>query len=122
MSASILIVDDNQITRDSLQTLLLSAGYKADTCEDGISAINAARDRRYDTFIVDYRMPRMQGDELTRLLRSNQPEAFIIGYSIENREEAFRSAGADTFLIKDNLAQRIVSMVQKRVQLGRESN
>lgn len=83
MNESILIVDDNQTTRDSLQTLLLAEGYKVDTCEDGACAIDAAKDRRYDTFIVDYRMPLMMGDELTKILRDNLPDAFIIGYSLE---------------------------------------
>jgi len=113
MTESILIVDDNQITRDSLRAILLSAGFKAvDTSEDGPSAIDAIKNQRYDTFIVDYRMPSMMGDELARKLREKEPEAFIIGYSIESKDQAFRSAGANAFLVKDDLMQRIVPLIQ----------
>ena len=118
MTESILVVDDNQTTRDILRTILLSAGYKAvDTSEDGTAAIDAIKTKRYDTFIVDYRMPSMRGDELTRILRKNQPDAFIIGYSIESKEETFRSAGANAFLVKDDLMQRIVPLIQGRFQI-----
>jgi CheY-like chemotaxis protein len=117
MNESILIVDDNQTTRDNLQAILQSEGYKVDTCEDGISAIIAAKAQRYDTFIVDYRMPSMMGDELTKILRDNVTDAFIIGYSLECRDEDFRSAGANAFLTKDRLVQRIVPLIQGRFQI-----
>ena len=118
MTESLLIVDDNQITRDSLQLILFSAGYKVvDTCEDGVSAIEAAERQRYDTVVVDYRMPLMKGDELVRILRGRLPEAFIIGYSIEFKDETFRNAGANAFLIKDDLMQRIVPLIQGRFQM-----
>jgi len=118
MNESILIVDDNQTTRDSLQKLLITEGYKVvDTCEDGTSAIKAAKTHRYDTSIVDYRMPSMRGDELTRVLRENLPDAFIIGYSVECRDQDFQNAGANAFLTKDNLVQRIVPLIQGRFQV-----
>jgi len=118
MSETILIVDDNQTTRDILQAILLSAGYKVvDASADGTSAIDAAQAKRYDAFIVDYRMPSMMGDEVTRKLRESHPEAFIIGYSIESKDQAFRSAGADAFLVKDDLLQRIVPLIQGRFQI-----
>ena len=114
INESILIVDDNQGIRVSLQTLLIDEGYSVDTCEDGASAIDAAKARQYDIFIIDYRMPLMRGDELTRILRNKLSDAFIIGYSIECKDEVFRSAGANAFLTKDNLVQQIVSLIKNR--------
>jgi CheY-like chemotaxis protein len=117
MGESVLIIDDNETTRESLRSLLAGEGFSVDTCDGGSCALGAVKTRRYDTFIVDYRMPEMKGDALARVLRETMPEAFIVGYSVEGRGEEFQKAGADAFLTKDLLVQRLVSLIQGRFQI-----
>ena len=75
--ATVLVVDDDPISRDFLCTLL---GYRGhDTCEaaDGDSALTLARQRQPDAVITDVLMPKLGGYELARMLRSQPTTSHI---------------------------------------------
>ena len=75
--ATVLVVDDDPISRDFLCTLL---GYRGhDTCEaaDGDSALTLARQRQPDAVITDVLMPKLGGYELARMLRSQPRTSHI---------------------------------------------
>ncbi len=111
---SVLIVDDNQMTRTALKSFVEDSGLPVDTCGDGKSALDIARKNRHAVFLIDYRMPEMTGDEVTAQLRVLRPDAFIIGCSIETREQAFLDAGADVFLNKAHLLSRLIRVIRDR--------
>ena len=108
----VLVIDDNQIIRDVLTRLLESEGYSVTCCADGMSAIALAKEKRFGTFIVDYCMPCMNGDEVTLLLRQSYPEAFIIGFSAEHKDRAFLMAGANTFMLKDDIDKQLPPLLK----------
>jgi len=110
----VLVVDDNKLTRDVLKMFLEAEDYSVTCCTDGMSALDLAKEKRFGTFLVDYRMPGMNGDEVTVLLRRSYPEACIIGYSIENKEQAFLAAGADTFILKDDIDKQLSPLLKNR--------
>ena len=69
--AQILIVNDNEDTREYLARLLRRAGYTALTLvEDAYSAIETLTEQRFDIIISDVHMPGMDGWRLARLVRS----------------------------------------------------
>jgi len=68
-------------------------------------------EKRFGILLTDYRMPDMNGDELTVLVRSRYPEIFIIGFSIEAKEQAFLDAGANIFINKERLAHRLLPIL-----------
>jgi CheY-like chemotaxis protein len=111
---SILIVDDNQMTRVALKSFVEDSGLPVDTCENGESALHIARENRHAVFLIDYRMPKMNGDEVTALLRASRPDAFIIGFSIEAKERVFLDAGANVFLNKAHLLNCLIQVIQNR--------
>lgn len=111
---SVLIVDDNQMTRVALKAFVEDSGLPADTCEDGKSALDIARKSRYAIFLIDYRMPGMKGDEVTVQLRALRPDAFIIGFSIETQERTFLDAGANAFLDKAHLLNNLIKVIRNR--------
>ncbi len=111
---SVLIVDDNQLTRETLKTLVENSGLTVDTCEDGKSAIGMARECRHSVFLVDYRMPKMTGDLVTAQLRALWPDVFIIGFSLEDKERVFLEAGANVFVNKANLHNDLIRVIQNR--------
>ncbi|HXJ95098.1 MAG TPA: response regulator [Terriglobia bacterium] len=76
----ILIVDDDQGSRDLLSEVLASNGYVVAAVEDGSAARDElARNGGYDIVIADLRMPNGSGLDLFRdLRRRNQPERFIL--------------------------------------------
>jgi CheY-like chemotaxis protein len=108
----ILIIDDNQMVRNSLQTFLKSEGFSVESCESGRSALNLAKEKRFKIFIIDYNMPEMYGDEVAALLRKQYPEVIIIGYSFELKEQAFLNAGANAFIMKGQWDKQLVQLIK----------
>jgi len=96
----ILLVEDNTLLRETLQSVLEAAAFRVIACHDGESAIEQARDRDIDVLLVDFRMPGLNGVDVTKIVRERHPSACIIGMSLENREKNFLAAGADAFLMK----------------------
>ncbi len=70
MTARILLVEDDPVSRDLLASLLSSKGYIVDTADDGFSGLRLAQDCAYDLVFVDYHLPEMDGYAFARLMRS----------------------------------------------------
>jgi len=115
---STLIVEDNREHRQSLHRLLerrFPTLHIAEA-EDGEAALRQALSRRFDLIFMDIRLPRDNGLDLTRLIKSVFVESVICiltGYDIlEYREAAFHN-GADHFMVKgDSTEAEIIGMVE----------
>ena len=102
----ILVVDDSLTVREVERNLLENAGYHVDAAVDGVDGWNAIRTfKKYDLVVTDIDMPRMDGFELVRLIKSdrtfNALPVIIVSY--KEREEDRRrgmEAGADYYLTK----------------------
>jgi class 3 adenylate cyclase len=75
--ARILIADDNDANVDILQTRLASHGYDIVTASDGEAALQAAREQRPDLILLDVMMPKRDGFEVCRLLKSDPALPFM---------------------------------------------
>ena len=72
MTHTILIVDDDPMIRKLITTTLEDvAGYSLLEAPDGMAALEAARDERPEIVFLDYDMPRLNGIETCRRLRSD---------------------------------------------------
>ncbi|TET79063.1 sigma-54-dependent Fis family transcriptional regulator [candidate division TA06 bacterium] len=69
-SARVLIVDDEEDVRDALRDGLTPYGHKVETAADGPEALEKIRNSQYDIAIIDLKMPKMDGIELLRSIRS----------------------------------------------------
>lgn len=74
MARTILVIDDNAMVREVVQSMLEFRGYDVFPVEDGPKAIAHCLDHRVDVALVDVDMPRMDGVEVCRVLR-RQAEA-----------------------------------------------
>lgn len=92
MTHSVLIVDDNRISRESLQTLLTSVGWQVDTRENGIQALQACEQHRFDAVITGYSMPVIDGPHLLGLLknRSDYQNVPVVMLSTRDQQEVAR--------------------------------
>ncbi len=115
---TVLIIDDDKTTRDSLRMLLEFDGFAVQSCESGVCALELINKRCFEILLIDYRMPRMNGDEVTRLLRCLCPYSFIVGFSVEPKSSSFLHAGANAFIGKHELAQKIVPLLKNRHHAG----
>ncbi|HYL98697.1 MAG TPA: response regulator [Blastocatellia bacterium] len=73
----ILLVEDDFDTRYMLSLMLKNEGYEVITAADGECALIVAAEEKPDLIITDVSMPRMNGVEFTRQMKSNQKTAEI---------------------------------------------
>ncbi len=110
----VLVIDDNQMTRDTIKLLLEDEGFIVQGCTNGKSAIDLSERKNFAVYIIDYRMPGMTGDAVAAMIRKLSPKAYIIGFSIESKEKVFLDAGADLFIIKDHFDKKLIPLIKKK--------
>jgi len=85
--AQILLADDDIVFRGLLTELLEHAGYQVEVAADGKAALARASTGHFDALIADIVMPNMDGLELIRMLRREQPNLLVIAISGTGGEE-----------------------------------
>jgi DNA-binding NtrC family response regulator len=99
MPHKILIVDDDQATRDGLAALLAAAGYDTVTASGVPTAMEILSDQRPDLLIVDIRLDAYNGLQLVALGPKPIPAIVMTGFADPALEADARQLGAD-FLLK----------------------
>jgi signal transduction histidine kinase len=121
--AHVLLADDNADMREYVARLLRER-WTVTAVADGQAALTAARERRPDLVLADVMMPRLDGFELVRALRSH-PETETLPVILlsaragrESRLEGLER-GADDYLVKPFEARELVARVEAHLELGR---
>ena len=99
-----LIVDDHDLFRDGIASLLETHGYQVvGEASDGLEAVVRARELKPDLILMDIRMPNMGGLEATRLIKAEMPDAKVVILTVSDDEEDLFEAvksGARGYLLK----------------------
>src|SRR3954468_9440483 len=74
---SVLVVDDEPDKRNLLAFALEHEGYEVHTADDGVAGLSAVETYQPDLIVTDVMMPRMDGYEMVRRVRSNPQTKFI---------------------------------------------
>lgn len=116
----VLIVEDLEDTRTSLQELLqMSLKLEVDTAEDGASALALLRQKHYSLVITDLRMPKLSGMKLFEAIQNERIPVTVIvttGHgSVKDAVEAMRM-GAYDFLTKPPDPQHLCLLVQRALR------
>jgi CheY-like chemotaxis protein len=101
----ILVVDDNRDSADSLAMVLRLMGHDVETAYDGMTAVEAAAQRRPDVVLLDLGMPRMNGYDTCRRIREQDwgREMVVIaqtGWGQEEDRSRTEQAGFNGHLTK----------------------
>jgi DNA-binding NarL/FixJ family response regulator len=117
MSIRVLLVDDEELVRFGLRTVLEAAGDLEVVGEagDGEAAIAAAHELRPDVVLIDIRMPVLDGLAATRrILALPQPPqvAVLTTFHVDEYVYAALAAGAAGFLLKDTPPREIAAAVR----------
>src|SRR3954463_2953041 len=75
---SVLVVDDEEIMRDVLETLLSAEGYRVDLAKTGEEGLDAYTKRSYDVVLLDVSMPGIGGLRALEEFLKLDPEAVVV--------------------------------------------
>ncbi|WP_054816149.1 response regulator transcription factor [Nocardia arizonensis] len=117
----ILVVDDDRAVRESLRRSLTFNGYSVDLAVDGVDALEKATAQRPDALVLDVMMPRLDGLEVCRRLRSTGDDLPILVLTARDsvsERVAGLDAGADDYLPKpfalEELLARLRALLRRR--------
>lgn len=116
--STLLIVDDSNSMRQMVAFALQSGGFDVCEAEDGQAALDIARTRKFDAVVTDVNMPRMDGIELIRQLRTLPdykftPLLMLTTESATDKKQEGRAAGATGWLVKPFDPAQLLATVQK---------
>jgi two-component system, NtrC family, response regulator AtoC len=114
----ILIVDDEEIVRESLSAWLEKDGYTLATAPDGETAIERIRRERWSILLVDLKMPGIDGLQVLEEARKVQPDAasvIMTAYATVDTAVAAMKIGAYDYLVKPFDPEELSLMIQKIV-------
>lgn len=98
----ILVVDDEKLLVKGIKFNLENEGYQVDTCHDGETAVQMARENSYDIIILDLMMPRLDGLEACQQIRgfSTVPIIMLTARSEDSDKLIGFESGADDYVTK----------------------
>jgi DNA-binding NarL/FixJ family response regulator len=111
----VLVVDDHDLFRTGLRTLLVDSGFDAAEAASGEAALRRVGEMRPDVVVMDLNMPGMSGIEATRHVLEAVPDTSVLVLTISRNDaqviDAVR-AGARGYLLKDAPLEEIVTAIR----------
>jgi CheY-like chemotaxis protein len=115
--ATIMVVEDNELSRDALARRLERRGYRIVLAMDGEQAIALARSERPDVILMDLGLPRVDGWEATRRLKADPettriPIIVLSAHAMTNDRDNALKAGGDEFDTKPIRFQPLLEKIE----------
>jgi len=120
----ILVVDDEEGIRRSLEAVLEDRGYLVDTAENGQEAISKSKTKFYNLALVDIRLPDMDGVTLLTAMRETTPKMvkiIITGYPSLDNAIAAVNKGADGYVVKPFTMESLLGTIKEHLQKQKEA-
>jgi two-component system response regulator RegX3 len=126
MPDTVLVVEDETAIADAVAYALEAEGFAVDVAVDGEEAIERARRKKYELIVLDLRLPKIGGIEVTRILRGESivPILMLTAKDSEVDRVVGLEVGADDYVTKPFSMAELVSRVRailRRRQLDRIS-
>jgi two-component system chemotaxis sensor kinase CheA len=117
---TILVVEDSITTRMLFKNILDMAGYSVITAVDGADALTLLKEQEISLVVSDIEMPRMNGFELTKLIRSDKklnkiPVILITTKDSQEDREFGIESGANAYIIKSKFEDSNLLKIIKRL-------
>lgn len=116
---TIFVVDDDAAVLGSLRFLLETDGFAVRTFRSGTALLNVSVAPGPDCYVIDYKMPDINGIELAGRLRKsdcNAPVILITGYPDENISVRAATAGIKDVVLKPLLDENLVKYIRHAIQ------
>jgi two-component system cell cycle response regulator DivK len=116
--ALVLVVEDYQDAREMYAAYLQFSGYEVAEATDGAQAIEKTLELMPDIILMDLALPKMDGWEATRRLKSDVrtkhiPIVALTGHALAGHAEGARQAGCDSFVTKPCLPDALVAEIER---------
>ncbi|MGY8638433.1 response regulator [Bradyrhizobium sp. 14AA] len=116
---TVFVVDDDAAVLGSLRFLLETDGFAVRTFRSGTALLNADGAPGADCYVIDYKMPDINGIELAGRLRKSDgdtPVILITGYPDENISTRAAAAGVKDVVLKPLLDETLVKRIRHAIQ------
>lgn len=115
--ATVLIVEDNEPSRDALARRLERRGYTALMAIDGTQGVSLARSAKPDLILMDLGLPGIDGWEATNRLKNDRetrdiPVIVLSAHAMTNDRDLALAAGGDDFDTKPVQFQRLIGKIE----------
>jgi len=116
--SKILYVEDHPAQRDIMAQMLELSGYQVGVASDGVDGVEQTRTWHPDLILMDLRMPRMDGFEAIKVLRSDPdtadiPIIAISAWASAKHKERALDAGADEHFTKPVDLSRLLETINR---------
>ena len=113
----VLLVDDHRVLRQGMRSIVAAYDHLEVVGEagDGIEAVTLTQQLRPDVVVMDINMPRMDGIEATRRIKTDWPDIMIIGLSVNqsaDTEQKMKTAGASAYLTKESAVDVLCQAIE----------
>jgi DNA-binding NarL/FixJ family response regulator len=118
---TILVIEDDDQTRENLQTILEMEGFRAVTAPNGRAGLAAVQTHSPDLILCDVMMPELDGHEVLRSLRTNSstasiPFIFLTARGERKDQRTGMELGADDYLTKPATVDEVLAAVRSRLE------
>jgi CheY-like chemotaxis protein len=121
-----LVIDDDEIARELLVSILQDGGYETFELSSPIGATQTISREKIEIVVLDIMMPGLSGDKLAKMLRAN-PRLGRLGIvlvsscNLAELEKVAASVGADGVVLKPEIRQKLIpTMMRVRASFARE--
>src|SRR4029079_5226693 len=114
----VLVVEDYEDAREMYSAYLQFSGYRVAEAANGIEAIEKTLELMPDIILMDLALPKMDGWEATRRLKSDErtkhiPVVALTGHALAGYAESAKQAGCDSFVTKPCLPDALVTEIKR---------
>ncbi|HUI28885.1 MAG TPA: PAS domain S-box protein [Candidatus Acidoferrales bacterium] len=115
---TILVIEDEEMLRDLLNTILIAKGYSVLTASDGEEGVAVFKKYKGEisTVITDLGLPKLSGDDVVKQIKSVNPNSKIIlssGFLDEGSKAELLQAGAKCFILKPYKPAEVLQTVRR---------
>lgn len=125
LGARILVVDDDEINRLFLRTILEKGGAVVEEADNGLTAVEMAGGESYHMILMDISMPVMNGLDATGEIRKTNPDIPVLAVTANAFQDDLKrilEAGLDDVVLKpvneDQLMEKIATWLVRREGIG----
>jgi len=122
MGKRILLVDDEEETRNVFDTALRTAGYEVTTASSGKETLNILNSSQFDLILLDQMMPDMSGNETLKSLKANPAwantkVAMLTNFGHDDMVKEALNLGAVEYILKyqvsgDDLIKKVKTLLE----------